>query len=163
MKSKFLRTTAIVTVVASFLVGCGTTGQGPSNRTAGLAAGGAAIGAIIGGANNGVSGAIAGALIGGAAGALVGLALDAIEEEQMRAATVAAVRSGSTQSRSFRNSSGKRVTVRVASRTVKNPSGEGQCRELRKSIDREGQTADGGTESVCQVRLANGKLDYPGV
>jgi surface antigen len=163
MKSKFLRTTAIVTVVATFLAGCGATGQGPSNRTTGLAAGGALVGAIIGGANRGVEGAIAGALIGGAAGALVGLALDAIEAEQMRAATVAAVRSGSSQSRSFRNSSGKRVTVRVASKTVKNPSGEGQCREIRKSITREGQTSEEGSESVCQVRLANGKLDYPGV
>lgn len=140
---------------ASLLTGCaGPTGQGPSQRTAILGGTGAAIGAAIG-ARQGVGGALAGAIIGGAAGLVVGAILDDIERQQLRQMTVVAVRTGSSSTRTFRNTQGQTVRARTTVRTFRNTEGR-TCRDIRSSVERAGGAAqDAGSREVCQVRVGN--------
>ena len=125
---------------------------------------GAALGGVVGGAvgsRNGAGGAIAGAIIGIAAGAILQGLVDNIEKQNAKAAANAAVKSGSSGTRSFKNSKGQQVKVATRVKETTNSQGR-KCREVTTSVERDGKAeSGGGTETVCQVQLASGKTGYP--
>ncbi len=143
--------------LASALVLAGCTGRDARVAQGGLL--GAGAGALIGGAVGGQRGAIAGALIGGAAGLIIA---DAIERERAREVALAAVRSGGSSSRSFRNSSGQAVVVRA--RTVRSYVDNGQrVRVVERTTIRNGQAAGTETLEGREIKLANGQTQWTGI
>jgi surface antigen len=144
-------------VLASGLVLAGCTGQQARVAQGGLL--GAGVGAVIGGALGGSRGAIAGALIGGAAGLIIA---DAIERERAREAARAAFNSGSSNSRSFRNSSGQ--NVRMNHRVVRTYTEGGQrVRVVERTVIRNGQSAGTETLQGREIKLANGQTQWTGI
>lgn len=85
---------------------------------------------------------------------------DEIEIKNARSLVNAALQSGETTKKSFKNSKGEEVTVTTKVKEVKKKGTT--CRELTTSVERNGDTAEGGgTESVCQMKLADGTVGYP--
>ncbi len=155
MKSNTMKATTLVLAGALVLGGCTASEQ----RVASGGLLGAGAGALIGGAVGGSRGALVGALIGGATGLIIA---DAIEQARAREAAIAAVRSGQSNVRSFRNASGQAVTVRT--RVVRTYVDNGQrVRVVERSVIRNGQAAGTETLEGREVKLANGQTQWTGI
>jgi len=125
---------------------------------------GSVLGGAVGGAvgsRHGAGGAIAGAIIGIAAGAILQGLIDDIEKRNAKAAANAALKSGSSGNRTFKNSKGQQVKVSTNVKETTNSQGR-KCRQVTTQVERDGKAeSGGGTETVCQVQLASGKTGYP--
>jgi hypothetical protein len=121
---------------------------------------GGAVGAAAG-SRGGAGKALAGAIIGIAAGMILQGLIDDIEKQNAKAAANAALKSGSSRSRTFKNSKGQQVKVATRVKETKNTEGR-KCRQITTSVERDGKAdSGGGTETICQVQLASGKTGYP--
>jgi hypothetical protein len=121
---------------------------------------GGAMGAAIG-SRNGGSAAMAGAIMGIAAGVILQGLIDDIERRNAKSLANSSVRAGTSSTRSFKNSQGQNVKVSTRVKTTKNAEGR-NCREVTTAVERDGKAdAGGGTQTVCEVQLASGKVGYP--
>jgi predicted lipid-binding transport protein (Tim44 family) len=129
---------------------------------------GAAMGGMMGGAmgaaigsRGGAGKAMAGAIIGIAAGVILQGLIDDIERRNAKTLANSAVKSGSSSTRTFKNSQGQQVKVATRVRTTQSAEGR-KCREVTTSVERDGKAeSGGGTQTVCEVQLASGKTGYP--
>jgi hypothetical protein len=120
---------------------------------------GGAAGAALG-SRGGAGGAIAGAIIGVTAGMILQGMIDEIEKNNARQLANSAVRTGNGGSKTFKNSKGQTEKVATKVHTIKNAEGR-SCRQVTTSVERDGQASSGGgTQTVCQVQVASGKLAY---
>jgi uncharacterized protein YcfJ len=154
MKTSHPLKLAAVAVACSITVAACTDSQ---QRVAGGTALGAAAGGLIGYAVGGPRGALVGAAIGGVSGFVIA---DAIEQQRMRDATLAAARSGGSSTQSFRNSRGEAVVIRTRTvRTYTTPERQ-RVRVIERSVSRNGEAA--GTQQVeaRETKLASGATEW---
>jgi surface antigen len=155
LQNRYLRSTILALVPAAMLAGCTASEQ----RTGVLTGGGALAGGLVGYAVGGTRGAAIGAIAGGALGLATGLYLDAKEREEAQLAALAAARTGSISSRSFRNNSGN--NVRVTSRPVRTyAEGGTRYRDVEKTVVRDGKEVGKETVKAREVKLAGGKTEW---
>ncbi len=145
---------AAIAVACSLSVAACTDSQ---QRVAAGGAVGAVAGGLVGYAVGGARGAAIGAAIGGVGGLIIA---DAIEQQRMRDATIAAARSGGASSQSFRNSKGEAVVIRTRTvRTYTNPERQ-RVRVIERSVSRNGQAAGTQTVEARETKLASGGTEW---
>jgi uncharacterized protein YcfJ len=146
--------------LAAVAVACSMTFAACTDSQNRVAAGGA-IGALAGGAIGYAVGGTRGAVVGAAIGGVTGLVIaDAIEQQRMRDATLAAARSGGASSQSFRNSKGEAVVIRTRTvRTYTTPERQ-RVRVIERSVSRNGQAAGSQTVEAKETKLASGGTEW---
>jgi outer membrane lipoprotein SlyB len=163
-RDKTMTTSAMKTAsplkLAAVAMACGLSVAACTDSQQRVAAGGA-VGAVAGGLIGYAVGGPRGALVGAAIGGVSGLVIaDAIEQQRMRDATLAAARSGGASSQSFRNSKGEAVVIRTRTvRTYQTPERQ-RVRVIERSVTRNGQAAGSQTVEARETKLASGGTEW---